>query len=158
MNEIINKFLLVGDRFMSEMHLKQPGFIYSACGPFTKNKERIQKFKKQEIQAIFTKNELDKACFQHDMAFGDFKDSKRRTASDKILRDKAFNTAKNPKYDGYQRGLTSMVYKFFDKKSAGSGVSNNEIKQNLQLAKELHKPIIRKFKKRKVYSGFKDNI
>ena len=152
MNEIINKFLLVGDRFMSEMHLKQPGFIYSACGPFTKNKERIQKFKKQEIQAIFTKNELDKACFQHDMAFGDFKDSKRRTASNKILRDKAFNTAKNPKYDGYQRGLTSMVYKFFDKKSAsltdksvsGSGV-NIPLEFNEQLAKELHKPIIRKF-------------
>ena len=101
MNEIINKFLLVGDRFMSEMHLKQPGFIYSACGPFTKNKERIQKFKKQEIQAIFTKNELDKACFQHDMAFGDFKDLKRITASDKILRGKAFNIAKNSKYDGY---------------------------------------------------------
>ena len=77
------------------------------------------------------------------MTYGDFKDIKRRTASDKILRDKAFNIAKNPKYDGYQRGLASMVYKFFDKKSAGSSVSNNEIKQNLQLAKELHKPIIR---------------
>ena len=100
------------------------------------------------------------------MAYGDFKDLKRRAASDKILRDKAFNIAKNPKYDGYQRGLASMVYKFFDKKSAslpdksvsGSGVANNEIKQNLQLAKELHKPIIRNFKKRTVYSGFKDNI
>ena len=79
------------------------------------------------------------------MAYGDFKDLKRRTASDNILRDKAFNIAKNPKYDGYQRGLASMVYKFFDKKSAGSGVANNEIKQNLQLAKELRKPIIKKF-------------
>ena len=79
------------------------------------------------------------------MAYGDFKDLERRTASDKVLRDKAFNIAKNPKYDGYQRGLTSMVYKFFDKKSAGSDVANNEIKQNLQLAKELHKSIIRKF-------------
>ena len=74
------------------------------------------------------------------------------------MRDKAFNIAKNPKYDGYQRGLASMVYKFFDKKSAGSGVANNEIKQNFQLAKELHKRIIRKFKKRKVYSRYKDNI
>ena len=92
------------------------------------------------------------------MAYGDFKDLKRITASDKILRDKAFNIAKNPKYDGYQRGLASMVYKFFDKKLKGDGISNNEIKQNLQLAEELHKPIIRKFKKRKVYSGFKDNI
>ena len=78
------------------------------------------------------KNELDKTCFQHDMAYGDFKDIARRTASDKILRDKAFNIAKNPKYGGYQRGLASKIYKFFDKKLKGSGVSNNEIKQNLQ--------------------------
>ena len=85
------------------------------------------------------------------MAYGDFKDLARRTASDKVLRDKAFNIGKNPKYDGYQRGLASISYKFFDKKSAGSGVAtlgyksaaNNEIKQNLQLAEELHKPIIR---------------
>ena len=81
----------------------------------------------------------------------------KRTAADKILRDKAFNIAKKPKYDGYQRGLASMVYKFFDKKSKGSGI-NNEMKQNQQLPEELHKPIIRKFKKRKVYSAFKDNI
>ena len=99
------------------------------------------------------------------MAYGDFKDLKRRTASDKILRDKAFNIAKNPKYDRYQRGLASMFYKFFDKKStlltdksvSGSGV-NVPLEFNKLLAKELHKPIIRKFKKRKVYSGFKDNI
>ena len=83
------------------------------------------------------------------MANGDFKDSAKRTASDKVLRDKAFDIAKNPKYDGYQRGLAFMVYKFFDKKSTlESGVANNEIKQNLQLAEELHKPIIRNFKKR----------
>ena len=91
------------------------------------------------------------------MAYEDFKDLARRTASDKVLRDKAFNIAKNPKYDGYQRGLASMVYKFFDKKSKGSGV-NIPLEFNEQLAKELHKPIIRKFKKRKVYSRFKDNI
>ena len=90
------------------------------------------------------------------MAYGDFKDLKRRTASDKILRDKAFNIAKNPKYDGYQRGLASMLYNFFDSKLKGSGVANNEIKQNLQLAEELHKPSIRKLKKRTIYSGFKD--
>ena len=90
------------------------------------------------------------------MAYGDFKDLKRRKASDKILRDKAFNITKNPKYDGYQ--IASMVYKFFDKKLKGSGVANNLIKQNLQLAEELYKPIIRKFKKRKVYSRFKDTI
>ena len=94
---------------MPEMHLKQPGFTYSDCGPFTKNKERIQKFKETRDTGYIYKNELDKACFQHDMAYGDFKGIKRRTASDKILKDKAFNLAKNPKYDGYQRGLASMV-------------------------------------------------
>ena len=130
------------------MHLKQPGFTYSACGPFTKNKERIQKFKETGDTRYIYKNELDRPCFQHDMAYGDFKDLKRRTASDKILRDKAFNIAKNPKYYGYQRGLTSMVYKFFDKKSKGSSV-NIPLEFNKQLVKELHKPIIRKFKKEK---------
>ena len=148
MNEIVDKFLLATDKFMPEMHLKQPGFTYSACGPFTKNKERIQKFKETGDTSYIYKNELDKACFQHDMAYGNFKDLKRRTFSDKVLKDKAFNIAKNPKYDGYERGLASMVYKFFDKKSKGGGVANNKIKQNLQLAKELHKPIIRNLKKK----------
>ena len=92
------------------------------------------------------------------MAYGDFKDLKRRTFSDEVLRDKVFNIAKNPKNDGYQRGLAAMVYKFFDKKSEGSGVFNSEIKQNLQLAKDLQKSIIRNFKKRTVYLRFKDNI
>ena len=90
-----------------------------------------------------------------------FKDLARSTTSDKVLRDKPFNIAKNPKYDGYQRGLASTVYKFFDKKCSGGGVylhANNKIKQNYQLAEELQKPIIRKVKKRTVYSGFKDNI
>ena len=147
MNEIVNRLLLAGDKFMSEMHLKKPGFTHSAYGPFTKNKERFQKFKEKGDTSYIYKNELHKACFQHDMAYGDFKDLKRRTASDKFLRDKAFTIAKNPKYDGYQRGLASMVYKFFDKKSKGSGVANNMIKRNLQLVKELHKPIVRNFKK-----------
>ena len=100
------------------------------------------------------------------MTYGDFKDLKTKIFSDKVLRDKAFNIAKNCKYDGYQSGLASMVYKFFDKKSSGSGrpssstslIANNKIKQNIQLADELHKPIIRKFEKRKVYTRFKDNI
>ena len=92
------------------------------------------------------KNELDKACFQHDMAYGKSKDLVKRTQSDKVLRDKAFKIASDPKYDGYQRGLASMVYKFFDKKSKGSGIANEP---NYQLANELHKPIIRKFKKEK---------
>ena len=82
------------------------------------------------------------------MAYGKSKDLIKRTQSDKILRNKAFKIASYPKYDGYQRGLASMVYKSFDKKSSGSGIAN---KPNYQLAEELHKPIIRKFKKRKVY-------
>ena len=143
MNETVNKILLAGDKFMPGMYLKQPGFTYSTRGPFTKNKERIKKLKKTGDTSYIYKNELDKACFQHDMAYGDFKDLKRRTASDKILRDKAFNIAKNPKYDGYQRGLASMVYKFFDKKSKGSGV-NIPLEFNEQLAKELQKPIVKK--------------
>ena len=154
MNDIINKFLLVGDKFMPEMHLRQPGFTYSACGPFTKNKERIKKFMQTGNTDFIYKNELDKACFQHDMAYGKAKDLVRRTQSDKVLRDKAFNIASDPKYYGYQRGLASMVYKFFDKKSSGGGITDE---LNYQLAEELHKPIIRKFKKRKVYSSFRDN-
>ena len=90
------------------------------------------------------------------MAYGDFKDLARRTASDNVLRDKAFNIAKNPKYYRYQRGLASMVYKFFDKKSAGKGVTT--LASNEKLAEELHKPIIKIFKKRTVCSVFKDNI
>ena len=89
------------------------------------------------------------------MAYGKSKDLVKRTQSDKVLRNKAFKIASDPKYDGYQRGLASMVYKFFDKKSSGSGIVNEP---NYQLANELHKPIIRKFKKRKVYSSFRDNI
>ena len=116
MNEIVNKFLLAGGKFIPEMHLKQPKFTYSACGPFSKNKERIQKFKETRDTIYMYRHELDKACFQHDMAYGDSTELARRTASDKVLKDKSFNIAKNPKYDGYHRGFASMVYKFFDKK------------------------------------------
>ena len=86
MNEIVNKLLLSGDKFIPEMHLRQPGFRYSACGTFTRNKERIQKFKGTGDSRQIYQNELDKACFQHDMVYGDFKDLTRRTPSDKILR------------------------------------------------------------------------
>ena len=113
MNEIVNKLLLVGDKFMPEMHLKQPGFTYSACGPFIKNKERIEKFMQTGNIDFIYKNELDKSCFQHDTAYGKSKDLVKRKQSDKTLKDKAFKIASNPKYDGYQRGLASMVYKFF---------------------------------------------
>ena len=135
---------------MPEMHLRQPGFTYTACGPFTKNKERIQKFKETGHSRYIYLNELDKACFQHDMAYGAFKDLNRRTSADKVLRDKAFDIAKNPKYDGYQHGLVSLVYKLFDKKTSGSGKKNENI-SNKELAEELNKPIIRKFEKRKVH-------
>ena len=140
---------------MPEMHLKQPGFTYSTCGPFTKNKERIEKFMQTGNTDFIYKNELDKACFQHDMAYGKSKDLIKRTQSDKVLRDKAFKIESDPKYDGYRRGLASMVYKFFDEKSSGSGVTTEP---NYQLANGLHRQIIRKFKRRKVYSSFRDNI
>ena len=126
---------------MPEMHLKQPGFTYSACGPFTKNKERIQKFKETGDTNYIYKNELDKACFQHDMAYGDFKDLAGKTFSDKVLENEA-------NYDKYQRGLASMVYKFFDKTSPGSSdnmQANKSGFSNEKLVEELHKTIIRKF-------------
>ena len=116
MNDIVNRFLLAGDKFMPEMHLKQPGFTYSACGLFIKNKERMQKFKQTGDKKYIYINELDKGCFQNDMAYGDFKYLARRTASDNALRDKAFNIAKHPKYDGYQKGPASMVCKFLIKR------------------------------------------
>ena len=156
MNNAINKFLLLGDKFMPEIHLRQPQFTYSASGPFTRHEERIQKFKETGDTNYVYKNELDKACFVHDAAYSDSKYLTKRTIADKNLKNKAFNIAKDPKYDGYQRGLASMVCKFFDSKVSGSGAKL--IPENEQLANELHKPIIRKFEKRKVYSTFKDNI
>ena len=108
MNEIVNMVSLVGDKFMPEMHLRQPTFTYSACGPFTKNKEKIQKFKETGDTSYIYKNELDKACFQHDMAYVDFKDLAKITAAEEVLRDKAFKIASDQKYDGYQKGLASM--------------------------------------------------
>ena len=160
MNNVINKFLLAGDKFMPEMHLRQPRFVYSACGPFTKRKERIKEFKRTGDTRYIYGNELDKACFQHDSAYADHKDLINRTEAYKVLRDKAYDIASNPKYDGYQRGLASMVYKFFDKKSTGSGFKKlkNTARNSSILVDERHKPIIRKFNKRKVYSQFKDNI
>ena len=86
MNEIVNKILLVGDKFMPEIHLKQPGFTYSAFGPFTKNKQRIEKFMQTGNKDFIFKNELDKACFQYDMAYGKSKDLAKITQSDKVLK------------------------------------------------------------------------
>ena len=144
---------------MPEMHLREPQFVYSACGPFTKHKERIKKFKQTGDTRYIYRNELDKACFQHDSAYADHKDLLNRTKSDKVLRDKAYDRASNPEYDGYQRGLVSMVYKFFDKKSLGSGIKKDTTKSSsLILANEFHRPVIKKINKTKVYSQFKDNI
>ena len=137
------------------MHLRRPGFTYSACGPFTKNKERIQKFMQTGNTDFIYKSQIDNASFQHDMTYGKAKDLVRRTQSDKALKDKTLKITSNSKYDGYQRELPSMVYKFCDSKSSEIGITNEA---NYQLANEFHKPIIRKSKKRKVYSSFKDNI
>ena len=160
MNNVINKFLLAGDKFMPEMHLRQPRFVYSACGPFTRHKERVKEFKRTGDMRYIYRNELDKACFQHDSAYADHKDLINRTEADKVLRDNAYDIASNPKYDGYQRGLASMVYKFLDKNSTGSGFKKlkDTAHNSSILADELHEPIIKKFDKRKVYSQFKDNI
>ena len=110
MNEVVNKFLLAEDKFIPEMHLRQPGVTYSAFGPFTKNKERNQKFKETGDSRYIHQKELDQVYFQHDIAYGDFKYLTRRTVSEKLLHNKAFNIAKNPKYDGYQRCLALIVY------------------------------------------------
>ena len=135
MNKIIKKFLLTGDKFMPDFHLKQSGFAYSACGPFTKHLQRIQKCRETGNLKYLYRHELDKVCFGHDAAYSDSKDLTKRTIS-----------------DGYQRALASMVYKFFDKKT-GSGISVNE-----QLAEKLHRLVTKAFKRRKVYARFKDNI
>ena len=90
---------------MLEMQLKQPDFTYSACGWFTKNKERIVTFMQTRNTDFIYRNNLDKACFQHGMVFGKSNDLTKRTQSEKILRDKAFQIASDPKHDGYQRGL-----------------------------------------------------
>ena len=179
MNNVINKFLLAGDKFMLEMHLRQPQFVYSACGPFTRHKERIKEFKRTGDTRLLYRNELDKACFKHDAAYAKYKDVENRLISHQKLRNSAYDIAGNPKYDGYQRGLASMVYKFFDSKVAPldketmSGKGNakstakpsalarsslKRTKSKKNLAEELDKPVIKKFNKRKVYSKFKDNI
>ena len=101
MNEIVNNFLLAGDKFMPQMHLRQLGFIYSACGPFIKNKDRIEKFIQTGNKNFVYKNDLDKACFQHDIAYGKYKDLTERIQSDKFLRDEAFEIANNSKHNAY---------------------------------------------------------
>ena len=166
MNAIVNKFLLAEDKFIPKIRLRQQEFTYIACVSFTKNKETV------DSRYIY-QSELDKHCFQYDMVYRGFKDLPRRTASDKILRDKAFNVVKNLKYHGYQRRLASMVYKYFDKKcallacsktlattdkSASGGAIKNENMSSKELAEELHKPIIKKLEKGIVQSPFIANV
>ena len=118
-------------------------WIYIKCWwtIYKRSKKEHKKIKKAGDSRYIYQNELDKACFQHDMAYGDLEDLTRRTASDKILRDKAFNIVQNSKYDGYQRDLVSMVYNFFDKKTCESSIKNFQKVSNEELAEELHKPI-----------------
>ena len=148
MNETINMFLSTGDKFLPEMHLRQPGFTQSACVSFTKKQRKNKSFKQRGYLRSIQENLLDKTCFQHDMAYGNFEDLPKRTAADKVLCYEAVYIAKNPKYDGYQRVLTSVTFKSFDKKSSGSCVQS-EVIPNEELDEELHKLIIRKFVKRK---------
>ena len=129
MNNTINKLLLARDKFMPEIHLRQPQFTCSTCGPFTKHEQRIQKFKETGDTNYIYKNELNKPCFVHDAAYSDSKDLTKRTVADKILKNKAFDIAKDPKYDGYQRGLASMVY-FLTQKSLRLIKNLKEVMQN----------------------------
>ena len=124
-NSIINNFLLAGNKFMPELHLVDPIVKkYSACGPFTKHTQRIQDFLNTGKLSYFYKNDIDKACFHHNIIW--HKDLEKRTQSDIVLKNKALKIDSNPKYNGYEKGLASMVYKFFDKKSKGSGLKENQ--------------------------------
>ena len=164
---------------MPEIHLRQPQFVYSACGPFTRHKERIKEFKCTGDTRLLYRNELDKACFKHDAVYAKYKNVENKLISDQKLRNSACDIPSNPKYDGYQRGLASMVYKFFgskvaplDKKTISgkgnakptaepSALAHSSLERtgnNKILAEELHKPFIKKFNKRKLYSQFKDNV
>ena len=131
LNKIINAFiklcylwqekssfdkLLAGDKLRPELHLKQPRFTYSACELFTKRRERIKKFRETGNLKHLYINELDKACFSHDAAYSDSKDLAKKTVSDKILKDRAYQEVRSRNYDGYQRTVASMVYKFLIRK------------------------------------------
>ena len=145
---------------MPEMHLWDPKVKeYSACGPFTRHQQRINDFTKNGKISHIAKNKLDAACFQHDSAYNKYKDSLNRKKSDVVLKNKALKIAIDTNVNGYQRSLAAMVYKFFNERTKRMGIdSGNIFPGNEILAEELHKPIIKNFKRRKVYSGFKDDI
>ena len=152
-SDVINRFLLTDDKFMPEMHLWDPKVKkYSAYGPFMRHQQRINQFMIDGKLSHIANNKLDAACFQHGSAYNKYKDSVNRRQSDMALKNKALKIATDPKVNGYQRGLAAMVYRFFNERAKGSGLNNKE------LAEELHKPIIKNFKRRKIYSSFKDNI
>ena len=136
MNKIINNFLFPRDKFLPELHSKQPGCTYSVCGPFTKHCERIQKFRETGNLKHLHRSELYNVYFAHNAAYFDSKDLAKTTISEKILKDRAHQIARNCKYDGYQKALASMIHRLFYKKTA-SAITENE-----QLAEELHKPVI----------------
>ena len=132
------------------MHLRQVEFTYSSSRPFTKHRKKIQKISgKRDFKYIY-KNKLDKVCFVHVAAYSDSKDLSKRTISEKVLKTKTYQIAINPKYKGCQRRLTSMVYKLLDNKT--------EADVNEELTQELRKTLIKKFKRKKAYVWFKDNI
>ena len=144
---------------MAELYLGDPEVKkYSACGPFTRHKRRIDQFMKDGKLSHIAKNKLDAACFQHDSAYNKYKNSVNRKQSDIVVRNKALKIATDPRVNGYQRSLAAMVYKFINERTKGLGL--NFVKNSLNnemLAKELHKQIIRNFKRRKLYSSFIDN-
>ena len=155
-NDIINKLLLVGEKFLPDFHLWDPKIKkYSACGPSTKHTRRINKYLNTGLLSEIYKYDSDKACFQHDMAYNQYKYLKGRAQSDIFLKSKAYKIAVDPKIGGFQRVLASIVWKCFDKRSRnvlGSGIEKKK------LADELAKSIIKMFKRRKVYSSFKDDV
>ena len=150
----MDKFLLAGDTFMPEISLKEPGFIIVLVVHSQKTKKQLKNLCRWERQILSMKTILIKPVFNMIWLIVNQKLAKR-TQSDKFLRDEPFEIVNDSKYDGYQRGIASMVYKFFDKKTGGSGVATVP---NYQLANDLQRQIIRKFKKGKDYSSFKDNI
>ena len=139
------------------MHLKQPGLIYSTCGPFNKIKKIIQKFKETGDSTYIYQNELEKACFQRDISHGDFQELTRRAVPDQIIIDKLSNIAKNPKYYQCTEGLASMASNFFDKTVFGSSIKTANISAKNQQQNYTNQ-LLENLRKRQVYSSFRDKI
>ena len=124
---------MTGDKRMPEFNSRQTEFANIACGPYTKHWERIHKFRETGNLKHLYRNILDKVCFAHDVAYSDSKDLAKRNISDKVLKERAYEIARNPKYDRYQRALASMVYKFFWQKSK----TKNKIKCKWQASQRI---------------------